>query len=344
MPFVNVQTATGNVRYNYTICTPTSTDASSLEPNLPTVLFIHTILTTQIIFHSQFADPRLRRFNLVAFDTREHGETVGEHIPLKYDEVDAMEDTVKFLDAISLPPCHICGLGSGTTVALQLALKHPTRVLSLTFFSPLCIEEPPEVTEGFGEVFGRWTSALPDADTVDEELLQEAFMGLAEYAFTNIESASKLALTIGWYINECNRRRWTYEKLGACKMLIMDFMANRKGHTTSELAQITCPIVLVTAGNGVGYPSDFAERFHKQLETAKVRVSTVNIPNAPHFMCVDYGDIINPLLYDQVMSQIASDSASLPAIQQAALVHSPWHNQLKAAGWDGSEDDGMYYI
>uniref|UniRef100_A0A0W0GEI4 AB hydrolase-1 domain-containing protein n=1 Tax=Moniliophthora roreri TaxID=221103 RepID=A0A0W0GEI4_MONRR len=312
MPFVNVQTATGNVRYNYTICTPTSTDASSLEPNLPTVLFIHTILTTQIIFHSQFADPRLRRFNLVAFDTREHGETVGEHIPLKYDEVDAMEDTVKFLDAISLPPCHICGLGSGTTVALQLALKHPTRVLSLTFFSPLCIEEPPEVTEGFGEVFGRWTSALPDADTVDEELLQEAFMGLAEYAFTNIESASKLALTYG--------------------------------HTTSELAQITCPIVLVTAGNGVGYPSDFAERFHKQLETAKVRVSTVNIPNAPHFMCVDYGDIINPLLYDQVMSQIASDSASLPAIQQAALVHSPWHNQLKAAGWDGSEDDGMYYI
>ncbi|EEB87285.1 hypothetical protein MPER_15439 [Moniliophthora perniciosa FA553] len=105
-------------------------------------------------------------------------------------------------------------------------------------------------------------------------------------------------------MNGCNRRKWTYEKLGACKTMIIDFMANRKGHTVSELAQITCPVVLVTGGNGVGYPPDFAERFHKQLEEARVQVSMVNIPNAPNFMSVDYGDIVNPLLYDQVMSQI----------------------------------------
>ncbi|EEB92961.1 hypothetical protein MPER_08451 [Moniliophthora perniciosa FA553] len=103
MPFVDVKTKSGNLRFKYTISTPTSTDASSPDPNIPTILFIHTAFTSQMMFHSQFADPRLRRFNLVAFDTREHGETVGENIPVTYDQFDAAEDTVRFMVLTGTP-------------------------------------------------------------------------------------------------------------------------------------------------------------------------------------------------------------------------------------------------
>ncbi|KAK7030965.1 hypothetical protein VNI00_013913 [Paramarasmius palmivorus] len=242
MPFVNVETQTGSVRYNYTICTPTLNDSSSVIPELPTILFIPSIFTTQVIFHSQFSDPRLRRFNLVTFDIREHGGTVGETTPPAYDQYDSAEDTVRFMEAISLPPCHICGLGCGTTIALQLALSYPERVLSLTLLSPLCLEEVPEVKEGFGEVFECWKSAFPDAETVDEPHLEEAMKGLVQYAFTDLSQSSELVATIAAVMNASSQRKWTFGNLSTCKTMVMDWMLNRKGHTVTELASLRCPV------------------------------------------------------------------------------------------------------
>ncbi|ESK90020.1 alpha beta hydrolase [Moniliophthora roreri MCA 2997] len=338
MPFVDVKTRTGNLRFKYTICTPTSTDASSFEPDLPTILFIHAAFASQIMFHSQFADPRLRRFNLVTFDTREHGETIGENIPLTYDQYDATEDTVRFMDAISLPPCHVCGLSSGTTIALQLALSHPKRVLSLTLLSQLCLEEPPEVSEVLDEIYELWKSAFADAETADEEILQEALLGVTQYAYTDHTQMSKTAIGISQIINSGNLRKWTSENLGTCKTIVLDFLKNRKSHSIAELSSITCPVLVINGDNAVAYPVDYDERFRKQLEEAGVQMSTATIPHAPHFLSIDYGNVINPLLYDLVISQSDKDFP-LPAIQPARMVYSPWHSQLKE--WSGS-DFGEY--
>ncbi|KAI3604578.1 alpha beta hydrolase fold protein [Moniliophthora roreri] len=351
MPFVDVETRTGNVKFKYTISTPTSDDSSSIEPSLPTILFIHPVFTAAMIFHSQFADPRLRRFNLVTFDVREHGETVGQTVPRTYDQFDAAEDTIRLMDALSLPPCHFFGLASGATVALQVTLSYPTRVLSLTLLSHECIEEPLDVSEGHVEVYERWKSGLPGAETVDEELLGEAMIGAAEYAFTNLSEVSEVGIAIAWTSIGVQRRRWTHSNLDALKTYVVDFMKDRKSHPISELARITCPVVLIAGTNDIAYDLEYSERFCKQLEEAGVDVSLVTIPKAPHYLCVDYSHIVNPLLYDLVMSQNIANSANLPAIQPEGAVRSPWHSQLKEYGWKGSDpgspdddDDDIFFV
>ncbi|EEB92659.1 hypothetical protein MPER_08800, partial [Moniliophthora perniciosa FA553] len=244
-----------------------------------------------MMFHSQFADPRLRRFNLVAFDTREHGETVGENIPVTYDQFDAAEDTVRFMDAISLPPCHVCGMSSGALIALQLTLSHPERVLSLTLLSQLCLEEIPEVHEVFEEIFELWKSAFSDSGTVDENILQEALLGVAQYAYTDHTLMSKAAAGISQIINIGNIQKWTPENLGTCKMILMDFLKYRQSHSIAELSGIACPVLVISGENDVAYPLDYDKRFCKQLEEAGVQLSAITIPHAPHMMSLDYGNV-----------------------------------------------------
>lgn len=98
----------------------------------------------------QFADPGLRKFNLVALDLRVHGLTIGRWPWIG--PIDVTEDVRYFMvcssrpyppgsdnskDAIKLPPCHIFSMSSTCDVALELAAKYSDRVLSMVLCSPL---------------------------------------------------------------------------------------------------------------------------------------------------------------------------------------------------------------
>ena len=112
MPSIKVKSCSGSLTYNYAISTPTSPNAKSIDPTLPTVLFLHPVYIGIDIFQSvyatdsspmrfnsiavQFGDCALRRFNLVAMDLRGHGET-GDTAPKNYGQDDAAKDIVKFM-------------------------------------------------------------------------------------------------------------------------------------------------------------------------------------------------------------------------------------------------------
>jgi len=109
-------------------------------------------------FLAQFSSPLLRRFNLVGMDMRSHGETKGP-VPTTFRRKDAGEDVFEFMvssfylmcccddeqtsfqKALRLPPCHLFGLSLGACVALQTAISHPDKVLSLFMLSPLPLIE-----------------------------------------------------------------------------------------------------------------------------------------------------------------------------------------------------------
>ena len=115
MPFVNYKTPQGTIKYQYTISTPYSSDADTICPGLPIIFFIHPIYCLQSVYHcecsvtvlpsvlspvfriAQFSDPRLRRFNLLSYDLREHGETTGPRIPSTYSEEDAADDVAQLM-------------------------------------------------------------------------------------------------------------------------------------------------------------------------------------------------------------------------------------------------------
>lgn len=46
---------------------------------------------------AQFADPLLRKFNLVVFDLRSHGETQGEDLPEGYNIKNAADDALALM-------------------------------------------------------------------------------------------------------------------------------------------------------------------------------------------------------------------------------------------------------
>lgn len=42
-----------------------------------------------------------------------------------------------YQQALNLPPCHLFGLSIGSSAAIELAVAHPSQVLSLTLCGPL---------------------------------------------------------------------------------------------------------------------------------------------------------------------------------------------------------------
>ena len=98
----------------------------------------------------QFESPTLRQFNLVTFDQRACGESVGHITQDPYRPSHITDDLCKIFEALKLPPCHVFGYDVGSYVALDFAARHPEWVLSLTVCSPM----PPI------EVRGPWISHL----------------------------------------------------------------------------------------------------------------------------------------------------------------------------------------
>ncbi|KAJ3759719.1 hypothetical protein EV360DRAFT_20782, partial [Lentinula raphanica] len=140
MPTVSVTTSTGKTRFQYTISTPYSASAERLESDLPILLFLHS-LAFHNVFHSQFSDQELRKFNLVSLDLKWHGETISDIVPPKYGQEEAAEEIIAFLNASHLPPCHLIALDLGSNIALQIAVKIPKQVLSLFIMSHVCLDE-----------------------------------------------------------------------------------------------------------------------------------------------------------------------------------------------------------
>ncbi|KAK1219934.1 hypothetical protein PQX77_017328 [Marasmius sp. AFHP31] len=338
MTFVDVQTPSGIIRYSYTISTPSCSNAEAISPGLPTILFFHPVYCIQATFHSQFSDPRLRRFNLVSVSLRGHIETTKPKVPPSYNPKDAADDAARFMDALNLPPCHMYGMASGTTIALQFAISYPERVLSLFLVSQLCLEEIPEVLEGQMEVYERWAAAFLDSSTVDMALAREATFGAIEYAYSN--QPSSLAKALAEVTVSNTLIAWNREHLDVCKTMVVDFAGKRKPHSKSELSGINCPVTLVYGTNDIAYPAEYTERFVKNLEDAGVDVTLIRVTGAPHFVCIDYGHVINPIMHDLVVklhSKSGSSSVPLPPIVDGAK--SPWDTIIKEAGWEDKEED-----
>jgi len=116
---VDVVTSHGLVTFDYVISTPKETSAETIDPALPVVLLLHSAYYGKEILHctttslcvlqgqrltialasDQFADPSLRRFNLVAVDLLCYGDTTGL-VPDDYDQKMAAADIVRFMVSV----------------------------------------------------------------------------------------------------------------------------------------------------------------------------------------------------------------------------------------------------
>ncbi|KAF9058540.1 alpha/beta-hydrolase [Rhodocollybia butyracea] len=325
MPSIEVQQlASGPVSFNYTIATPVSNSAKKIDPKFPTVLFFHPVCIPQEVFTFQFGDPKIRQFNLVSVDMRCHGDTKGK-VPNDFGQEMAAEDMARFMTEMKLPPCHIFALSLGTIVALQLAVSHPDKVLSLFLVSPLGLEEPQDVAEGRQAIHDAWVDGWRDGKPHLEEL-SFAVQGTLELAFYDRTLSISQAI-LALVLPAC-MRNWSASHLDEYRMTTLDIFLNRRPHPVEELRNIKVPVKLLHGMADVAYPLEYSQEFLQRLQDAGVDASLEAIEGASHFGCVEKYTIVNPIFHDFIIQQV---EGPVPTLTKAVL--SPWESALKKKGW-----------
>ncbi|KAE9407559.1 alpha/beta-hydrolase [Gymnopus androsaceus JB14] len=326
MPFAQVKTASGNIKFHYIVSTPKADCAEEIDPNLPVVLWFHSLAFPHV-FHSQFADPLLRKFNLVVFDLRSHGETQGEDLPEGYSIKNAADDALALMDTLQVPPCHFVAMDFGSPIALQIAVSHPHRVLSFFIMSQTCLEEPPAVREGHQQVYDSWSASFPGPDEVDKERMLETSYGFAQFMFSNnMTSLAQAMFNLTFLMGQ---KHWGYHGQNNYRIATIEFLLNRKAQPRTALSCLQCPVKLVYGTEDVAYPQKYTEDFLRDLEHAGVTTSLHVVPGAPHFVGVDYAHQVNHVLHDFIMH---NENRKPPPV--SSIVLSPWHEALQAVGWD----------
>ncbi len=70
-------------------------------------------------------------YKVIAFDCRGHGESDKPHDPDKYG-IEIVKDVVRLLDHLKIAKAHMVGYSMGGNIALQVAVRYPDRVRTLT--------------------------------------------------------------------------------------------------------------------------------------------------------------------------------------------------------------------
>ncbi|KIY61499.1 alpha/beta-hydrolase [Cylindrobasidium torrendii FP15055 ss-10] len=334
MPTITVQTPTGTVNFFYTISTPTETHAESIDKDIPTVLFLHSVYNGQEIFELQWEEPRIRRFNCVGIDMREHGYTTGDKVPEGYGQKDAADDIALVMQALKILTFHIVGQSMGTIVGLALAVYYPETVLSLCLVSPLVLEETPDVVEGRAEIAEYWKQGFTDGTKIDVSALQDAVYGAMQFALNNRMDSFSNALINRTYplIVEA----WSKKNFDIYDRMMGDFSNNRREYTDAELARISVPVKLIHGRDDIAYPVERTQTLLGRLLNAGVNASFIDIPDAPHWVCTYTASAprVNEIIADFLEHTCKGTAPPIPA--QAV---SPWEADLIKAGWEREEDD-----
>ncbi|KAJ6627974.1 Alpha/Beta hydrolase protein [Mycena sp. CBHHK59/15] len=331
MPQVKIKSIAGSANIHYTISTPKNPSAKSIDKNIPTVILIHPVYIASDLFQLQFADPSLRRFNLVALDLRCHGETTGK-VAATYGRDEAAADVVKFMEALRLPACHFVGVSMGSCISLQVAISYPQKALSLTLISPLPLEEPVDVAGGRQEIYDCWKEAFNKDGKVDQTALLDSVCGALQLGFSSRQTSLVNAFTAR--VVPQALKNWGPAKLDEYRIATVDFFIKRTAPTPAAVRNIVCPVKLVHCGADIAYAIEYSQETLKLLQDNGVDAQLFEVKDAIHFGNVSNAKEINAIIHDNVVQN--SPGMVIPPAQ--ATVVSPFAAALMKAGYNINED------
>ncbi|KAH6917826.1 Alpha/Beta hydrolase protein [Coprinopsis sp. MPI-PUGE-AT-0042] len=311
MPLISASPPAGPITFCYTIATPACSNSQSIDSSLPTVLLVSPYYGVQQMWHPQLYDPLFRRFNVVTFDSRGQGRTVGA-VPEAWGEEVAAEDVHHLMKALNISECHIIGLSNGGCIALRVAMLYPRQILSVTMVSPLPLEEPQPILEGRREVLARWEAAIRNSDeALREEALKDAATGGLMLA-TNGERSKPVMAMVDIVIRIELHRSERVEALEEVERIWVDFFAKRDSYPRDGLQRVECPILLIHCSEDVAYPIGLAQEIKERMEEAGIDVTLVSVDGAPHFGTFTHYKEITPLMHDFVLRHCKGSAPTIP--------------------------------
>ncbi|KAF8172410.1 Alpha/Beta hydrolase protein [Mycena galopus ATCC 62051] len=332
MPEILLNTPTGTVEFNFVISTPTQTSAPCIDPALPTVLFLHPVYLGKIIYHLQFSDRELRRFNLIALDLRCHARTIGK-AGNGYGRETAARDVALFMASLQIPRYHLFGMSMGGCIALQTSMLFPTSVLSVFIVSSLPLNEPRDVSEGRQEIYDYWAEGARRGETVENgSMMADAITGCLQLSVNGHPTRTFNAILR--VSMEFMTSQWGANSLDDFHAVSVDFFTKREAYTVEAMRGIQCPVCMVHCGADIAYDISTTNQVADTLRAAGVAVEVIQVPGAPHFGAITHPKEINALFHKFVLSLCVNTSP--PPIPKQ--VKSPFTAQLTIVGWESDSD------
>ena len=204
------------------------------------------------------------RFRVVAFDHRGHGESDVPAGPYTIDDLGG--DVIGLLDALDINQASYVGISLGGAVGLWLAQNAPERFQRFALICPP--SNPAENAQMWkdraAQVRAEGTQSITDA-TLGRWFLPE---------FTDVDPVRQMLLDT------------PDEGYAACCEALS--MTN----LLPGLANITAPVLLITADSDTSIPPETVVPLAGQIPGARLEV----IENAAHLVTYSHPDVVNPLL------------------------------------------------
>ena len=129
------------------------------EINNPTILLIMGATASMIYWEEEFCKRLSNQgFHIIRYDNRDVGKSITyEYSHPEYTFEDLADDAIQVLDAYKVDKAHIVGMSMGGIITQIIALKHPSRVLTISLimtsnFDSSLPQKDSKVTEALSEL------------------------------------------------------------------------------------------------------------------------------------------------------------------------------------------------
>ncbi len=205
----------------------------------PWLTFSHSLACSTAMWGPQIAEFS-RRFRVLSFDTRGHGQSDAPPGPYTLELL--ADDLAALLAKLGIAHTHFCGLSMGGMIGQTFALKYPGVFSSLTLA---------DTTSRYpAEAAGAWADRIKTAQTQGMQPLVEST--LARW-FTEPFRAARpdITKTIGAQIAGTPVAGYS----GCCEAI-------PKINLTQRLKEIACPILVIVGEQDMGTPLAMAQEIH----------------------------------------------------------------------------------
>lgn len=246
-------------------------EISGQAPGRPWVTLAHS-LATDLTLWDGVAATLARRFNVLRFDARGHGQASAPQGPYTWPML--VGDLVGLLDALKIERTHFVGLSMGGMLGQQFALAAPERLDRLAIVSSTS-RTPPEAKP-------LWNERIAVARAQGMAAHVEATLGrwfTAPYRAAHPEMMAKIGALVaatpvagfaGWGAAICT----------------LDI--------TAQIGAIKAPTLVVVGADDPGTPPALSRAIASAIPGARLEI----VPQASHQLVIEQAEVFERLLLD----------------------------------------------
>ena len=215
------------------------------------------------------------RHRTIAFDNRGAGRS--DKPDGKYNLEEMADDAIAVLDAAGIENAHVVGLSMGGAISQIIALKHPNRVRSLTLVATACRNHAWRE-----ELLQSW------ATTAETEGMTAVGKEAARWMI-GPRSFRRVLPALGWM-----GPLQLFNPAGAFVSQVRAILTTDDRDLHAELANITCPTMVVVGNQDILTPRGDAEEIASLIPTAEL----VIISGGAHGLHIERAATFNRVLHE----------------------------------------------